>query len=171
VRSGEVRGARWEEIDLEHAEWNIPAGRMKAGQPHRVPLSEAALAILHAMAAFKDGLGLVFLGGRKGVPMCDLTLTKPLRRMGRGDLTAHGFRSTFRDWAAETTGYSHELCEVALAHAVAGGDKTVAAYQRGDLFAKRRALMDDWAAYLAKPPAQVVRPRFGKQRAAHEAVA
>jgi len=109
--------------------------------------------------------------GRKGVPMCDLTLTKPLRRMGRGDLTAHGFRSTFRDWAAETTGYSHELCEVALAHAVAGGDKTVAAYQRGDLFAKRRALMDDWADYLAKPPAQVVRPRFGKQRAAHEAVA
>ena len=171
ARSGEVRRAQWSEIDMGRAEWIIPADRMKAGKEHRVPLSDAALAILREMAALNDGSGLVFLGRRKGVRMSDLTLTSPLRSMGRGDLTAHGFRSTFRDWAAETTGYSHELCEVALAHAVAGGDKTVAAYQRGDLFAKRRALMDDWAAYLAKPPAKIVRPRFGKQRAAHEAVA
>ena len=83
------------------------------------------------MVALKDGSGLVFLGRRKGVR--DLMLTRPLPRMGRGDLTAHGFRSPFRDWAAETTGFPHDLCEAALAHAVAGGDKAVAAYQRGDL--------------------------------------
>jgi len=101
--------------------------------------------------------------------MSDITLTHPLRRMGRGDLTAHGFRSTFRDWAAESTHHANHVVEQALAHTI--GSAVEAAYRRGDLLAKRRALMDDWAAYLAKPPAQVVRPRFGKQRATHEVVA
>ena len=169
VRSAEVRGARWDEIDLASAEWVIPAARMKAGQPHRVPLSDAALAILREMAAFKDGSGLVFIGQRKGVPMSDETLTYPLHLMGKGDLTAHGFRSTFRDWAAESTHHPNHVVEQALAHTI--GSAVEAAYRRGDLLAKRRALMDDWANYLAKPPAQVVRPRFGKRHAAHEVVA
>ena len=119
-------------------------------------------------AALKNGSGLVFLGQRRGVPMSDMTLTAVLRRMGKGDLTAHGFRSTFRDWAAESTHHPNHVVEQALAHGI--GSAVEAAYRRGDLIAKRRALMDDWAAYLAKPAAQVVRPGFGKQRAAHEVV-
>lgn len=169
VRSAEVRGARWDEIDMERAEWIIPAKRMKSAKDHRIPLSEAALTILREMAPFKDGSGLVFVGQRKGVPMSDETLTNPLRRMGKGDLTAHGFRSTFRDWAGEATNCAREVVEMALAHRL--GDAAEQAYARGDLLAKRRVLMDDWAAYLAKPPAQVVRPRFGKQHAAYEVVA
>jgi len=149
TRSGEVRGAMWLEIDLDHAVWTIPAERMKAGREHRVPLSEAALAILHEIAALKNGSGLVFLGQRRGVPMSDMTLTAVLRRMGKGDLTAHGFRSTFRDWCAESTNHPRELAEAALAHTLR--DKVEAAYQRGDLLAKRRRLMDDWAAFCAKP--------------------
>jgi integrase len=169
ARSGEVRGARWSEINLDRAEWNIPAERMKTSQPHRVPLSEPTLAILREMAALTDGSGLVFLGQRKGVPMSDMTLTAVLRRMGCGHLTAHGFRSTFRDWAGEATPHASDVVEVALAHTV--GSKVRQAYQRGDMFAKRRALMDDWADYLARAPAEVVRPRFGQQPAAHEVVA
>jgi integrase len=169
ARSGEVRGARWAEIDLDRGEWIIPAERMKAAKDHRVPLSEAALAILHEMAALKNGSGLVFLGQRWGVPMSDMTLTAVLRRMGKGDLTAHGFRSTFRDWAAEATAHPNHVVEQALAHAIPSAVE--AAYRRGDLLAKRRALMDDWANYLAQLPAHVVRPRFGKQHAAHEVVA
>jgi len=166
ARSGEVRRAQWSEIDMDRAEWIIPAARMKAGKDHRVPLSEAALAILHEMAALKDGSGLVFLGRRKGVRMSDLTLTSPLRRMGRGDLTAHGFRSTFRDWAGEATHHANHVVEQALAHAIPSAVE--AAYRRGDLLAKRRVLMDDWAKYLAKPPAQVVRPLFGKHHATED---
>lgn len=169
ARSGAVRGARWDEIDPDRAEWIIPAGRMKAGQPHRVPPSEAALAILHEMAALKDGSGLVFLGHRRGVPMSDMTLTAALRRMGRDDLTAHGFHSRFRDWAAEATHHPNHVVEQALAHAI--GSAVEAAYRRGDLIRKRRVLMADWAVYLAKPAAEVVRPRFGQHQAAHEAVA
>jgi len=169
VRSGEVRGARWDEIDMDRAEWIIPAERMKAGRDHRVPLSRAALAILQKMAALTDGSGFVFLGRDKGVPMSDMTLTAVLRRMGKGDLTAHGFRSTFRDWAAEATHHLNHVVEQALAHAIPSAVE--AAYRRGDLLAKRRTLMDDWAAYLAMPPAQVVRPRFGKRQAAHEVAA
>jgi integrase len=169
ARSGEVRGARWSEIELDRAEWNIPAARMKTGETHRVPLSEAALAILREMAALKDGSGLVFIGQRKSVPMSDMTLTAVLRRMGKGDLTAHGFRSTFRDWAAEATAHPNHVVEQALAHAISSAVE--GAYRRGDLIAKRRALMDDWAAYLAKPPAKVVRPRFGQQQAAQGAMA
>ena len=169
VRSGEVRGARWGEIDMNHAQWIIPAERMKAAKDHRVPLSAAALSVAHEMAALKDGSGLVFLGSRRGALMSDMTLTAVLRRMGKGDLTAHGFRSTFRDWAAEATAHLNHVVEQALAHAIPSAVE--ATYRRGDLFAKRRVLMDDWAAYLAKPAEEVIRPRFGQQQAPHEAVA
>jgi len=168
TRSGEVRRVRWDEIDLDGAVWTIPAGRMKGGQ-HRVPLSTPALAILKEMAPLRDSSGLVFLGLKPGVPMSDMTLTAVLRRMGRGDLTAHGFRSTFRDWAAETTAYPNHVVEQALAHAIPSAVE--AAYRHGDLYEKRKALMNDWADYLAKPAAQVVRPDFAEQQDAHEAVA
>ena len=151
------------------AEWIIPADRMKAGQPHRVPVSAAALVILREMAALKDSSGLVFIGQREGTPKSDMTLTAVLRRTGRGELSAHGFRSTFRDWAAEATPRPNDVVEQELAHAI--GSALEAAYRRGDLIAKRRALMDHWANYLTEPAAQVVRPRFGQQHAAHEVVA
>ncbi|MCL2636351.1 MAG: integrase arm-type DNA-binding domain-containing protein [Betaproteobacteria bacterium] len=169
ARSGEVRRAQWSEIHLDRAEWITPAARMKAAKDHRVPLSEPALAVLRKIAAFKDGSGLVFLGQSRGVPMSDMTLTAVLRRMGNGDRTVHGFRSTFSDWAGKTTAHPNHVVEQALAHAIPSAVE--AAYRRGDLFAKRRALMEDWANYLAKPAEQVVRPRFGQQAAAHEVVA
>ena len=142
---------------------------MKAGQPHRAPLSEAALAILLGMAALKDGSGLVLIGQRTGVPMPDVTLTAALRRKAKGDLTAHGFRSTFRDLAGQRNHHANHVVEQALAHGI--GSAVEAAYRHGDLFAKRRALMDDWANYTAKAPAEFVRPRLGKQPTAHEGVA
>jgi integrase len=154
VRSGEVRGAQWAEIDIDTAEWVIPAERMKAKREHRVPLSEPAIALLREQAKLRDGSGLVFLGQRHGVVMSDMTLTAVLRRMGRGELTAHGFRSTFRDWAAETTAHPNHVVEKALAHAIS--DRTEAAYRRGDLFEKRATLMDDWAAFLGRKTAEVV---------------
>jgi integrase len=153
-RSGEVRGAEWTEIDLDRAEWIIPAERMKAKRAHRVPLSELALRLLREQAKLKDGSGLVFLGQRRGAVMSDMTLTAVLRRMGRGELTAHGFRSTFRDWAAEATHHPNHVVEAALAHAIS--DKVEAAYRRGDLFQKRAVLMDDWAAFLGRQPADVI---------------
>ena len=154
ARSGEVRLARWDEIDLDGAVWTIPAGRMKGGKEHRVPLSKPALAILKEMAKLKDGSGLVFLGVKRDVPLSDMTLTAVLRRMGRGDLTMHGFRSTFRDWAAEATGHPNHVVEQALAHAIPSAVE--AAYRRGDLFEKRKRLMNDWTAFLARSPAEVV---------------
>ncbi len=158
ARSGEARGARWGEIDLDRAVWTIPAARMKGAREHRVPLAERALAILTAQAALRDDSGLVFLGQQHGKAMADMTLTATLRRMGRGDLTAHGFRSSFRDWCADT-GKPAEIAEAALAHII--GDKTVAAYHRSDLFDRRRALMGEWAAYLSRPLAEVVTLRAG----------
>lgn len=166
TRSGEVRGARWDELDRDLAVWTIPARRMKGGQPHRVPLSPAAVAILNEMAKLKDRSGLVFLGAKHNTPMSDMTMTAVLRRMGHGDLTVHGFRSTFRDWAAEATHHPNHVVEQALAHTI--GNAVEAAYRRGDLFEKRKALMDDWAAYLAEPAAKVVRARRG---AVHEVMA
>lgn len=142
ARSGEVRGASWDEIDLAAGIWVIPPARMKGRREHRVPLSTQAIALLEALPA---RAGLVF-PGRGGRPLSDMSLTAVLRRMQRGDLTAHGFRSTFRDWAAEVTDYPHEVAEMALAHAV--GSKVEAAYRRGDLFGKRRDIMQDWADYL-----------------------
>lgn len=148
-RSGEVRGATWPELDLQAAVWTIPGARMKSGRPHRVALSQRALELLEALPRF-DGVALVFPGqGKK--PLSDMTLTATLRRM-KVDATAHGFRSTFRDWCAERTSTPAEVAEMALAHAV--GDATEAAYRRGDLFEKRRALMDLWAAFIDSEPAK-----------------
>ena len=152
ARSGEVRGARWQEIDLVGATWTIPAERMKAAREHRVPLSEQALAVLAEVSAARtsdDASALVFPGQGGGRPLSDMSLTSVLRRMERGDLTAHGFRSTFKDWAAESTAYPAELSEMALAHTI--GSKVEAAYRRGDLFEKRRRLMADWGQFCSMP--------------------
>jgi integrase len=146
ARTGEVLGARWDEMDLVGKVWTVPPARMKAGREHRVPLSSAAVTLLKEMQSIKQS-DLVFPGERRGKPLSNMSMLMLLRRMSRGDLTAHGFRSTFRDWAAECTSFPSEVAEAALAHVV--GDKVEAAYRRGDLFEKRRRLMDAWAAYCA----------------------
>jgi integrase len=153
-RSGEVLGARWSEIDLERMLWIIPAERMKAGREHRIPLSRQAIALLRAQPVVVD-CDLVF-PSRKRTPLSDMTLTAVLRRM-QAPCVPHGFRSTFRDWAAETTSYPGEVVEMALAHAIS--DKTEAAYRRGDLLAKRAALMQDWADYCLPIPTKGRRSR------------
>jgi integrase len=151
-RTGEVLGARWGEIDLAAKLWTVPAVRMKAKREHRVPLSDRALFVLDRVKIF-GGKDFVFVGARPGKPLSNMALLMTLRRMGREDLTAHGFRSTFRDWAAEKTAFQNEVVEMALAHTVA--DKVEAAYRRGDLFEKRKGLMADWAIFCAteKPQA------------------
>jgi integrase len=140
ARTGEVIGARWSEIDLEARLWTVPANRMKAGKEHRVPLSDAALAILEALPRAGD---YVFAGARPGRPLNQAAMTTLLHRMHRGALTVHGFRSSFADWSAELTNFPSEVREMALAHVV--GDKVEAAYRRGDLFEKRRQLADAWS--------------------------
>ena len=151
-RSGEVRGAEWSEIDLQAAVWTIPANRMKAEREHRVPLTDGALALLNALPRTPD-TDMVF-PNNKGAVLSDMTLTAVLRRMGV-PVTAHGFRSTFRDWAGETTAYPREVIEHALAHQLK--DKAEAAYARGSLFDKRRRLMADWEKFCgeAMPVASV----------------
>jgi len=144
-RSGEVRGARWDEIDEAQGVWVIPGERMKARKEHRVPLSAEAKALIANMKKIATDGELIFPGMKEGRPLSDMSLTAVFRRMERGDLTMHGFRSTFRDWAAETTDYPHEMQEMALAHTV--GDKVEAAYRRGDMLEKRRTMMQDWADY------------------------
>ncbi len=141
ARTSEVLGAQWHEVDLDKALWTIPAGRMKAGKEHRVPLSQRAVEILTTVKA----LGSVWLfPATNGSKLSSMAMTMLLRRMN-ADVTVHGFRSAFRDWAAESTSYPHEVCEMALAHVI--GNKSEAAYRRGDLFDKRRRLMDEWATY------------------------
>ena len=141
ARSGETRGMTWSEVDFENQIWTIPAQRMKAGKEHRVPLSDAALAQLGTR---RDNDTLVFESEAKlGKPISDMSMTAVLRRMGHGGITVHGFRSTFRDWAGETTGFPREVIELALAHGIK--DKAEAAYARSDLFDKRRKLMESWA--------------------------
>ena len=142
ARSGEVRGATLAEVDLDAAVWTIPAERMKAGREHRIPLSDAAVELLRALPRI-DKSKLLF-PNTKGSELSDMTLTAVLRRMAR-PVTAHGFRSTFRDWAGETTAYPREVIEHALSHQLK--DKAEAAYARGTLFDKRRRLMADWAKY------------------------
>ena len=156
TRSGEARGARWSEIDLDAAMWVIPGERMKSHAEHRVPLSSRALAILEEARTIDDGSGLVFPSPtRPGKPMSDMTLTALLRRLKVADrATVHGFRSAFRDWAAECTHAPHAVMELSLAHAV--GNAVEAAYARSDLFDRRRTLMDQWAAYLAGDSGSVV---------------
>ena len=160
ARTSETLGARWSEIDTRQALWTVPHSRMKVGKEHRVPLSDSALAVLRETAKLRvdDGDGYIFPGMQDGKPLSNMALLMTLRRMGRDDLTAHGFRSTFRDWAAET-GKADDISEAALAHAV--GDKTVAAYQRGDLLDRRRNLMDQWAAFCTGTDGQVIALRRG----------
>jgi integrase len=159
-RSGEVRGARWNEIDLTHAVWTIPAERMKAEREHRVPLSDAALAVLREMAELGGEPGaFVFPVLKKpGRPLSDTALAKAVDAAG-SDATVHGFRSTFRDWAGETTTFPREVIEMALAHRL--GDAAEQAYARGDLFQKRAALMRAWADFCgrAMPAGEVVQLR------------
>jgi integrase len=147
ARTGEVLGARWDEIDLEARVWTIPASRMKSRREHRVPLSDPALAVIKDMQRVREN-DHVFPGSRRAV-LSGMAMEIVLRRMGRKDITVHGFRSTFRDWAAELTSFSPELAELALAHSV--GDKVEAAYRRSDLFDKRRELMRAWALHCGRP--------------------
>ena len=144
ARSGEVRGALWTEIDLEHRVWTIPATRMKTNREHRVPLCRRAVEILEAARTLGDGRPLVFPTAR-GKQLKDMALSGPLKNLGI-PAVPHGFRSSFRDWAGEETNHPREVAEAALAHVVR--NKVEAAYARSDLFERRRRLMDDWAAYL-----------------------
>ena len=160
ARSGEVRLAEWREIDLDAATWTVPADRMKARRAHRVPLSQAALRLLESLPRL-DGTDLLFPGMRAQRPMSDMALTAVIRRMNEGrprwmdpksnaQAVPHGFRSTFRDWCAEQTHFPAEMAEIALAHTV--GDKVEAAYRRGDMFEKRRAMMQAWAEWCLQEP-------------------
>lgn len=144
TRTSESIGASWSEIDLANKAWTIPAVRIKAGKDHRVPLVDRVVEILSDMAKVREGEH-VFPGGKLDKPLSTMAFLMLLRRMERPDLTAHGFRSTFRDWAAERTAYPREVAEMCLAHAI--GDKVEAAYRRGDLFEKRRQLMEAWATH------------------------
>jgi integrase len=147
-RTAEVVAARWAEIDLDQKIWTIPASRMKAGREHRVALSEAALAVLEAARAPHEGEAYVFLSA-PNKPLSTAAMASVLRRMKRQDITVHGFRSTFRDWAAEETNYPRELAEAALAHDIR--TDVEAAYQRGDLLRKRAKLMEAWSSYATTP--------------------
>jgi integrase len=150
ARTGEVIGAHWNEIDLRSKVWNVPAERMKAGREHRVPLSDRALAILQAMkSTHGDDSAFVFAGGKPGQPLSNMALLMLLRRMGRDDLTAHGFRATFKTWGTERTNFKSEIIEAALAHIVGG--KVEQAYMRGDMFEKRRRLMQLWGQFCTSP--------------------
>ena len=156
ARSGEVRGATWSEVDLDAAIWTIPAGRMKAGKPHVVPLSAPALDVFRrAVQRRQADSDLVFPGIRSRKPLSDMTLLKVLRDMDAG-VTVHGFRSSFRDWVAEATNTPGEVAEAALAHTVPSAVER--AYKRTDFFEKRRKLMDAWAAYCFAPASDNVVP-------------
>jgi integrase len=144
ARTGEIIGAQWDEFDLKDKVWVAPGARMKAGREHRVPLSGPALAVLKQMNDIRES-DFVFSGGKKGKPLSNMAMLALLKRIGRNDLTAHGFRSTFRDWAAERTTFPREVVEMALAHTIE--NKVEAAYRRGDLFQKRRQLMEAWARF------------------------
>jgi integrase len=159
ARTGECIGAIWGEINWTDKVWIIPNARMKGGKEHRVPLSDRALTILREIKPAEDiqnaGAQFVFSGGKPGRPLSNMAFLMLLRRMGRADLTAHGFRSSFRDWAAERTNFPSEVAEMALAHVV--GNKVEAAYPRGDMFEKRRRLMGAWGDFLSKAPADAAK--------------
>jgi integrase len=158
ARTSEVVRAKWQEIDFDRAIWTVPAERMKAGRQHRVPLAPRCLEVLtraHELAAGSDFL----FPGRSGIkPMSNMVFLMTLRRMNLA-VTAHGFRSAFRDWAAERTNFPREVCEMALAHTIK--DKAEAAYRRGDLLERRRDLMATWSAFVSSTSADVVPLRAG----------
>ena len=151
ARTGETVGATWGEMDLKEKVWTVPAGRIKGGREHRVPLSGSALEILRGLPREKNN-SFVFIGPRKG-GLSNMAMASVLSRMEREDMTVHGFRSTFRDWAAERTNYPNHVVEMALAHSI--GNAVEASYRRGDLFAKRVRLMADWAKFATTKPAVV----------------
>ncbi len=156
ARSGEVRGMTWGEVDLENKIWTVPAARMKAGEEHSVPLSEAAIAVLHS--AKEDGLepGDFVFPAPRGGSLSDMTLSAVLKRMDRKDITVHGFRSAFRDWAGDKTDFEREVVEMALAHTITSAVER--AYRRGRALEKRRELMNAWAYYCAGKPLQTEAP-------------
>ena len=147
TRTSEVTGAQWDEYDLKAGVWTIPAERMKAGNEHRVPLSPPALALLKTMSEIRLN-EWVFHGKHTGAHLSNMAMLELLKRMERTDITVHGFRSTFKDWASERTNYPREVTEMALAHTIA--DQVEAAYRRGDLFEKRRTLMAEWAKHCER---------------------
>jgi len=146
ARSGEVRGATWEEIDIAAKVWTVPKERMKTGKEHRIPLSGRAVEIVQEMKSSAIN-GFVFPGKKEDRPLSDMTLAKALKTAGGGDFTVHGFRSSFRDWVSEETAFQREVAEAALAHTV--GDAVERAYRRGDALEKRRKLMEAWSKYVA----------------------
>ena len=146
ARSGEVLGARKEEIDLKERLWTVPAERMKAGRVHRVPLSNAAVMVVEQAMVISEGVHL-FPGSKRGKPLSNMALEMVIRRMGRDDITTHGMRSSFRDWVGDRTAFPREVAEAALAHVV--GDKAEQAYRRNDALDKRRNLMETWATFCA----------------------
>lgn len=152
ARTGEVTGARWSEIDLVANTWTVPAARMKAKRDHRVPLTPRVIELLKQLPTESD---FVFPGSRPNTSLSNMAMAELLKRMERSDITVHGFRSTFRDWAAERTSYPNHVVEMALAHTI--GNQVEAAYRRGDLFEKRATLMADWSDFateigIVKPP-------------------
>ena len=151
TRTSETLKAKWTEFDLKQKIWTIPAERIKTRKTHRVPLSAPALAILKELNESNAG-DYVFPGSKRNKPLSDMAMLMLLRRMKHDDITVHGFRSTFRDWAAEQTNHSREVAEMCLSLAI--GDKVEAAYRRGDLFEKRQQLMDEWARYCYQPKAK-----------------
>ena len=152
ARSGEVRLATWEEIDIGSAVWTVPGSRMKAKRDHRVPLCGRTVEILHEARPLGGETGLLFPSSR-GNPLSNMTMSKLVKEQGIAAVP-HGFRSSFRDWAAERTNHPREVIEAALAHVVA--NRVEAAYARSDLFARRRRLMDDWAGYLGEERGRVI---------------
>lgn len=162
ARTGEIVGATRKEIDLAEKVWIVPAERMKGGREHRVPLSPAAVAVLESVNVGEmDPDDYLFVGAKAGKPMSNMTMDKVLRVMDT-EVTVHGFRSTFKDWAEDTTNFANGVIEAALAHRV--GDETERAYRRSDALLKRRKLMEAWAGYCAKAPGSVVplsRPSAG----------
>lgn len=160
ARTGEVIGARWPEVDLAEKVWTVPAVRMKAGREHRVPLTDRAVAILAAVKKLRREGDIVFPGQSADGCLSNMAMAAVLKRMNRDDITVHGFRSCFRDWAGEVSSFPNEVCEMALAHTIR--NQAEAAYRRGDLFEKRRAMMAAWAAYCEPPegfaPSPVAEP-------------
>ena len=157
ARTSEVTGARWDELDFTKKVWTVPASRMKSRKKHRVPLSPDAISVLQAMRETRQN-DFIFPGNRPNSPLSNMAFLQLLKRLERDDLTVHGFRSSFRDWAAERTATPREVAEMALAHAVP--DKVEAAYLRSDLFDKRRRLMDDWARFCTQTPWKRARRSF-----------
>jgi integrase len=160
ARSTEARETIWSEINWDDAIWEIPAERMKAERPHKVPLPPEAIELLHGLYREDDSPdSLVFLGSQPGKPLSDAALRALMRRMGRSEVP-HGFRSSFSDWAHERTGHSNHPIELSLAHSI--GAATEKAYRRGDMLDKRRQLMEQWVKYCTSPPAAEAKPKGAK---------